>query len=842
MNLFIATLVLSFILKVRFPKGNSIASIIRQRYDEQALYKFRQYEKHSKRLIKNRADQRFLHACKAYDTIPKFLRFKLYKESLYSTDTYRDYQRTLLDNEIEDKAKQEKIIIRDIEGATTSLSATLSYIDMRCISLRTSTNNSKYKESIEKVHERKLQKLGAHLNLSSINPDAVVHNYSEYALTKHEKYLLSFGLDFCIPPFRKSFQKHFLCFEKILQTLQQYDISPKISKQEFLSKLRTTAYSYYYNFNPKRLFSPIFKQKDVTILKNLGKNKNIKILRPDKGKGIVILNSTDYNNKLESILSDTTKFKIISCTDPYKSALAIEDKINTYLRKLKKAAHITEELFKSLFITASAPGQLYGTAKIHKPDVPLRPIVAAYHMPSYPLAKFVSPFIENIASNQYTIKNSYEFQQSIHNFTTEPNSHMVSYDVTALYTNVPTTEAINICTEKLFPTDTTMINGLGREEFSRLLSLTCSNNQFLFNNKLYEQLDGLSMGNPAAPAIANTFMCHFEEQLLQHCPSTFAPTYYRRYLDDTFAVFSEPQHAEQFFEFINSHHDAIKFTMERENNKELPFLDMKIKRNTNNSDQFTTSVYRKPTFTGLGSNYFSFIPLLYKLNSIRTLIHRAYHLSSTYLFFHQELTFLVSYFHQNGFPKNLIYKRIQEFLNKLYTVKDTYVTVPKCKIYLSIPYYGPQSHTFQQDLKTLIESAYPQLSTYIIYSNFHKIASYFNLKETMPLELRSCFIYKFTCSACNSTYVGSSNKAYRFRICQHLGISHRTRRKLTTVTESTPREHAETHDHPIREQDFKIIAQATSAYDTRLLESLYIATESPTLNKDKQATKLHIVT
>ena len=170
MNVFIATIVLSFILKIRFPQTKSIANIIRHRYDEQTLHKLRQYEKHSKRLIKNRADQRFLHACKAYDVVPKFLRFKLYKDNLYPTDLYRNYQRTLLDNEITDKQKQEKIIIRDVEKSTTSLTSALSYIDMRCISLRVFKNNSKYNTSIEKVHEHKLQKLGAHLNLTSINP------------------------------------------------------------------------------------------------------------------------------------------------------------------------------------------------------------------------------------------------------------------------------------------------------------------------------------------------------------------------------------------------------------------------------------------------------------------------------------------------------------------------------------------------------------------------------------------------------------------------------------------------------------------------------------------------
>ena len=41
-------------------------------------------------------------------------------------------------------------------------------------------------------------------------------------------------------------------------------------------------------------------------------------------------------------------------------------------------------------------------------------------------------------------------------------------------------------------------------------------------------------------------------------------------------------------------------------------------------DNFLTSVYRKPTFTGLCLNYFSAVPLIFKLNSIKTLSILAY--------------------------------------------------------------------------------------------------------------------------------------------------------------------------------------------------------------------------
>ena len=112
---------------------------------------------------------------------------------------------------------------------------------------------------------------------------------------------------------------------------------------------------------------------------------------------------------------------------------------------------------------------------------------------------------------------------------------------------------------------------------------------------------------------------------------------------------------------------------------------------------------------------------------------------------------------------------------------------------------------------------------------------------TYTSSLQSNIIYKYTCGVCNDTYKGSTAKTYRFRISQHLGISHRTSPRLATVVENTPRHHAEVSDYPISSSNFKIITKAPHTLDIRTLESLYMHTEPPSLNKDKFATKLNIV-
>ena len=92
---------------------------------------------------------------------------------------------------------------------------------------------------------------------------------------------------------------------------------------------------------------------------------------------------------------------------------------------------------------------------------------------------------------------------------------------------------------------------------------------------------------------------------------------YRRYLDDTFAVFSDEGQAIQFFNHINAAHN-ITFTIEKGHDNKLAFLDVLAEyRNS----KFHSSIYRKPTFTGLALNFYSYCPIKFKINAIKTLVH-----------------------------------------------------------------------------------------------------------------------------------------------------------------------------------------------------------------------------
>ena len=111
------------------------------------------------------------------------------------------------------------------------------------------------------------------------------------------------------------------------------------------------------------------------------------------------------------------------------------------------------------------------------------------------------------------------------------------------------------------------------------------------------------MGSPLGPTLANSFLVHFEKNWLQNFPTDFKPHYYRRYVDDIFALFTSPKHLEAFHNFLNSRHANISFTIEREKQSRMSFLDIAVIRE---DKTFTTSVYRKPTFSAVYTHFDSF--------------------------------------------------------------------------------------------------------------------------------------------------------------------------------------------------------------------------------------------
>ena len=155
------------------------------------------------------------------------------------------------------------------------------------------------------------------------------------------------------------------------------------------------------------------------------------------------------------------------------------------------------------------------------------------------------------------------------------------------------------------------------------------------------------MGSPLGPLMANAFMCNIEK--LEN--RNKMPSFYKRYVDDTLSKMPGVSSASEFLLTLNEIHPSLSFTMELEDNGKLPFLGMVIIRN---GPRLDTKVYTKPTDTELLLHYQSHVDVKYKHSLLKTMLNRAFKLSSNWHFFHQECECLKMGFSRLHYPETLV--------------------------------------------------------------------------------------------------------------------------------------------------------------------------------------------
>nr|VZI40321.1 unnamed protein product [Spirometra erinaceieuropaei] len=125
---------------------------------------------------------------------------------------------------------------------------------------------------------------------------------------------------------------------------------------------------------------------------------------------------------------------------------------------------------------------------------------------------------------------------------------------------------------------------------------------FTFDGTIYEQMKGTPMGSPISGLIAEAVLQRLESLVFRH----HKPTFWARYVDDTFVVIDRDQLL-TFKERLNAVFPGIQFTMEEEENNQLSFLDVLICRK--DCGELKTKVFRKATNTMQVLNFSSNNPI-----------------------------------------------------------------------------------------------------------------------------------------------------------------------------------------------------------------------------------------
>ena len=354
------------------------------------------------------------------------------------------------------------------------------------------------------------------------------------------------------------------------------------------------------------------------------------------------------------------------------------------------------------------------------------------------------------------------------------------------------------------------------------------------------------MGSPLGPTLANVFLRHWEEIWLKKCSEKFKPVYYKRFMDDTFLLFSSKDHIKNFFRDINSRHKNMSFTYEEENDNKLPFLDILVSREDSPRHPrfFTTNMYRKPTFSGLYTNFDSFIPQSYKTGLVLSLLFRIYTICSDWPKIHIEIVNLKKIMLKNNFPSRFTDRCVKFFLEKLFSKKNKFPTVPRKVINISIPFMGKESLKIRKNLAKFVSDYFECCKIQVTFNSGKRLGSFFSFKDKVSLNVRSLILYKFTCSSCNSAYIGKTKRHFLVRMFEHLGISLRTGQKYTynpkNSNNTTVLNHINCGQCNATLDNCRVIGSARNDFLLCLKESLLIQLYKPSLNKNVKSMPLSL--
>ncbi|BHF61832.1 hypothetical protein SprV_0100481100 [Sparganum proliferum] len=236
---------------------------------------------------------------------------------------------------------------------------------------------------------------------------------------------------------------------------------------------------------------------ETKTLKALKQDEDIIILPADKGGATTVLNKTDYTDKMMSLLKDDSTYEPLTA-DPTKSQ---NSHIEKTLKRLSGRKSITGVLARSLEQDEPTIAKIYGLPKIHKTDIPLRPIVALIGAPNYKISKWLFRQVHPLTKNsEDSIQDSKEFLDKLNGVNITCDEIMVSFDVVSLFTSIPL-DLAKSCTEELLQTYTSEVPP---EALLQLLDL-CLETNFSFSNQCYRQLkDACNSGKTGYASITSS--------------------------------------------------------------------------------------------------------------------------------------------------------------------------------------------------------------------------------------------------------------------------------------------------------------------------------------------------
>jgi len=250
------------------------------------------------------------------------------------------------------------------------------------------------------------------------------------------------------------------------------------------------------------------------------------------------------------------------------------------------------------------PPTLKGLPKIHKPNIPIRPIVNWKNAPAFHLAKLVTDVLNKDIPlpNTFNIKNSTQLMIDLNEIPITQHLHLASFDIKDMYTSIPTKNLPRIlnliCNQTLVPKKF-------QQQLTAMLRTILKQNYFQYNSHIYKQKSGLAMGAPSSSILSELYLQYTEHTVIIDILLKYDILGYFRYVDDILLVYDTTKTNIQdvLNDFNNSAH-PLNFTFEDEIDNHINFLDIIPSkktptpyntRSTENQQTQTSSFHQTPT-------------------------------------------------------------------------------------------------------------------------------------------------------------------------------------------------------------------------------------------------------
>jgi hypothetical protein len=661
--------------------------------------------------------------------------------------------------------------------------------------------SAKQKQKFEHLMWSRSNTSNYNQTVPTLDPKKVVFNHSKHELSEVALKVLSKGLNYAIAPNRIPYKKIICGVESSILHLSKE--SAEIIRQDTTSILRKA--------KPP---APNISKEEIAALKELKENTSIVIVPADKGNATVVMDEENYRLKMNKLLDDpayvTTKQDPTVYLEKKTRSLildvsSIDDKIKRLLIPREKSSRVP---------------RLYGLPKIHKKDIPLRPIVSAVKSPTQALARYLAkilqPLTEVIPSY---VKNSSHFVNRLQDFKIDHEDIMVSFDVVSLFTRVPVNEVMTFLDS----------NDLVPKYVVELTKHCMASTYFIYDKKFYKQISGAPMGSPLSPVVANLFMQEFETKAISS--SILKPKCWLRYVDDVFTIW---QHGQEtlplFLDHLNSLHKDIQFTMDVEKNGRFPFLDVDIIRKPNNTLGHT--VYRKPTHTNRYLHASSHHHPAQIRSVAYTLATRSRRIADEENL-QSELKILTDALVQNGFPHKLIQKAINRIPNS--DNQNGNVGNEMSQEVLENQEEQEVAHLaflpYVCGVTDRISRLLKEENIKTIFDTDRKLGTLIrNCKDNINLE--GWGVYEVPCKECPHTYIGQSGRNCFQRLQEHrLAVKNDTK-------SSALAQHVRDTKHAINFDGMKIISLSDRLQPRLVREAIEISVRPHCLNKQIEAERL----